>query len=74
MPTLNWIGKDAVVNTHQQVPYRLLRCHAERSVGDAVDGNLLIEGDNLQALKPLHHYYHGNVKMHIHRSTLQHRP
>ncbi len=62
MPTLNWIGKDAVVNTHQQVPYRLLRCHAERSVGDAVDGNLLIEGDNLHALKALLPYYAGKVK------------
>ena len=25
MPTLNWIGKDAVVNHHREVPYRLLR-------------------------------------------------
>jgi hypothetical protein len=26
MPTLNWIGKDAVVDHHRQVPYHLLRC------------------------------------------------
>jgi hypothetical protein len=25
MPTLNWIGKEAVVNHHQQVPFRLLK-------------------------------------------------
>lgn len=62
MPTLSWIGKDAVVNSHQQVPYRLLRCHEERSVGDAMDGNLLIEGDNLHALKALLPYYAGKVK------------
>ncbi len=24
MPTLNWIGKDKVVNHHQDVPYRIL--------------------------------------------------
>lgn len=62
MPTLNWIGKNAVVNTHQQVPYRLLHCHEERSVGDALNGNLLIEGDNLHALKALLPYYAGKVQ------------
>ena len=25
MPTLNWIGKDAVVNHHLQVPFHLLK-------------------------------------------------
>jgi hypothetical protein len=25
VPTLTWIGKDAVVNHHQEVPYNLLR-------------------------------------------------
>ena len=25
MPTLTWIGKDAVVNHHHEVPYHLLR-------------------------------------------------
>ena len=24
MPTLHWIGKEKVVNHHQQVPYRVL--------------------------------------------------
>jgi len=27
MPTLNWIGKDAVVDHHKQVPFRLLKCN-----------------------------------------------
>ena len=27
MPTLNWIGKDAVVDHHKQVPFRLLMEH-----------------------------------------------
>jgi len=34
MPTLNWIGKDAVVNHHKEVPFRLLKCNAKLSVGD----------------------------------------
>ena len=29
MPTLNWIGKDAVVRHHKDVPYRLLEPEAE---------------------------------------------
>ena len=26
MPTLDWIGKQAVVNHHREVPYRLVHC------------------------------------------------
>jgi hypothetical protein len=62
MPTLNWIGKDAVVDHHRQVPYHLLRCDEKLSVGDAGSGNLLVQGDNLQALKALLPYYAGQVK------------
>ncbi len=62
MPTLNWIGKDAVVEHHKEVPYHLLRCDPELSVGDPGSGNLLIHGDNLLALKALLPYYAGKVK------------
>jgi site-specific DNA-methyltransferase (adenine-specific)/adenine-specific DNA-methyltransferase len=62
MPTLNWIGKDAVVNHHQSVPYRLLRDVPELGVGDPGTGNLIVEGDNLHALKALLPYYAGQVK------------
>ncbi len=34
MPTLDWIGKKAVVNHHRQVPYRLIHCDKANSVGD----------------------------------------
>jgi hypothetical protein len=34
MPTLNWIGKDAVVDHHKQVPFRLLKPIDKLSVGD----------------------------------------
>ena len=33
MPTLDWIGKQAVVNHHRDVPYRLVHCDAELSAG-----------------------------------------
>ncbi|QQR75285.1 MAG: site-specific DNA-methyltransferase [Holophagales bacterium] len=62
MPTLEWIGKRAVVNHHREIPFRLLKCDPELSVGDPESGNLLIEGDNLHALKALLPYYAGKVK------------
>lgn len=62
MPTLNWIGKDAVVNHHHTVPFHLLRDVSEVSVGDPGSGNLIVEGDNLVALKALLPYYAGQVK------------
>jgi len=62
MPTLNWIGKDAVRDHHRQVPYHLLRCDKKLSVGDPGSGNLLVQGDNLLALKALLPYYAGQVK------------
>ena len=62
MPTLDWIGKKAVLNHHQQVPYHLLRCDRDLSAGDPSSGNLLVQGDNLLALKALLPYYAGKVK------------
>jgi len=62
MPTLNWIGKEAVVNHHQQVPFRLLKDVPELACGDPGSGNLIVQGDNLAALKALLPYYAGQVK------------
>ena len=62
MPTLDWIGKQAVVNHHREVPYRLIHCDGALSAGDAEAGNLLVQGDNLQALRALLPYYAGRVK------------
>ena len=62
MPTLDWIGKQAVVNHHREVPYRLIHCDSELSVGDPDAGNLLVQGDNLEALRALLPYYAGKVK------------
>ena len=62
MPTLDWIGKKAVVNHHKEVPFHLLKCDPDLSVGDPDSGNLLVQGDNLLALKALLPYYAGQVK------------
>jgi adenine-specific DNA-methyltransferase len=62
MPTLNWIGKEAVVNHHHQVPFHLLKDVPELACGQPGDGNLIVQGDNLVALKALLPYYAGQVK------------
>ena len=66
MPTLNWIGKEAVINHHDEVPIHTLTHDRDRSFGTENEplgtGNLLIEGDNLIALKGLLPYYAGKVK------------
>lgn len=62
MPTLNWIGKEAVVKHHKDVPFRLLEPVPELSCGDTQSGNLIVQGDNLHALKALLPRYAGKVK------------
>ena len=67
MPSLNWIGKDAVVKHHKDVPFRLLEpVQALSCAGDtdnaADSGNLIVQGDNLLALKALLPRYAGQVK------------
>jgi adenine specific DNA methylase Mod len=62
MPTLDWIGKKAVVKHHEEVPYRLLVPVRELSHGDCNSGNLIVQGDNLHALKALLPRYTGQVK------------
>lgn len=62
MPTLNWIGKEAVVNHHQQVPFHLLKDVPDLACGEPGNGNLIVQGDNLVALKALLPYYAGQLK------------
>jgi adenine-specific DNA-methyltransferase len=62
MPTLNWIGKEAVVKHHKEVPFRLLEPVRDLSCGDSGSGNLIVQGDNLHALKALLPRYAGQVK------------
>ena len=61
MPTLNWIGKDAVVNHHHDVRFRTL--DKKYTFGDAESSNnMIIHGDNLEALKALLPQYEGKIK------------
>ena len=63
MPTLNWIGKDKVVNHHLDVPFRTLeKKYSFASEGQDDGGNMIIHGDNLDALKALLPKYEGRVK------------
>ena len=62
MPVLNWIGKEAVVKHHKDVPFRLLEEVPELSCGDKDSCNLIVQGDNLHALKALLPRYAGQVK------------
>lgn len=62
MPTLNWIGKEAVATHHERVPFRLIKHVPDFSAGPAGEGNLLVQGDNLLALKALLPYYAAQVK------------
>ena len=61
MPVLNWIGKDKVTNHDKELPFRVLKPVKELSVGEKSE-NLLIEGDNLEALKALMPFYYNKVK------------
>lgn len=63
MPFLDWVNKNQAMETTRTVPYHLLK---QESVHGEVIGanadNLLIQGDNLLALKALIPFYAGRVK------------
>lgn len=62
MPELIFKGKGFVYNHHLPVPFRPLEPQADKGVGPAsLDGNLIIHGDNLHALKSLLPMYAGKV-------------
>ena len=62
MPKLDFPSKDIVYAHHLTVPYRPLEAVAEKSVGDGgLDSSLIINGDNLHALKALLARYGGRV-------------
>jgi adenine-specific DNA-methyltransferase len=62
MPILQWLDRDKHVKAAEAVPYRLLEADDAHSAGDAETSNMLIQGDNLEALKALLPYYAGRVK------------
>lgn len=62
MPIFQWLDRDKHVTAAESVPYRLLRADDAHSAGNADTPNMLVQGDNLEALKALLPYYAGRVK------------
>ncbi len=62
MPILHWLTRDEDIRAATRVPYRLLEEASDLSAGDTDTGNMLIQGDNLDALKALLPFYAGQVK------------
>ena len=60
MPTLEWIGKEKVINHHLEVPYRVLE--EQYTYNGETSDNMIIRGDNLEALKALLPKYEGRIK------------
>lgn len=63
MPFLDWVNKNQAKEATREVPYHLLKQVAVYGdVSGANADNLLIQGDNLLALKALVPFYAGRVK------------
>ena len=62
MPILHWLNREKSITEGARAPYRLLQYDSELSYGDAETENMLVQGDNLDALKALLPYYSGKVK------------
>lgn len=67
MPTLHWIGKEKIINHHLDVPYRVLEhqygfTEKGKQTSPTQSGNMIIHGDNLEALKSLLPKYEGKIK------------
>ena len=61
MPILEWLNKGEAVNVTKKLPYRILKANTELSYGEQSE-NMIIKGDNLEALQALLPYYKGQVK------------
>ncbi|MGF7453799.1 site-specific DNA-methyltransferase [Pasteurella bettyae] len=65
MPQLTWIGKDKVKNHHHDIPFHLLKKEydfkADNGKPENSQNNMLIQGDNLLALKSLLPKYEGKI-------------
>jgi len=62
MPILQWLDRDKTIKQANHSPYRLLEPDYNISYGDQDSQNMLIQGDNLEALKALLPYYANRVK------------
>ena len=61
MPILEWLNKGEATKVTKKLPYRMLKANAELSYGEQSE-NMIIKGDNLEALQALIPYYKGQIK------------
>lgn len=69
MPTLEWIGKDKVVNHHREVPSRVLE---ERYTYDVESENLIVHGDRPAGAQSSAAPVRGTGEVRLYRPALQH--
>tara|TARA_Y100000590_G_scaffold463134_1_gene629103 strand:+ start:2035 stop:3570 length:1536 start_codon:yes stop_codon:yes gene_type:complete len=62
MPILKWLTREDDLKFSEKTSYRLLEEVPELSYGEKDSGNMIIQGDNLEALKSLLPFYAGQVK------------
>src|SRR5687768_4912168 len=64
MARLEFTGKRFVENYHQVVPHRKLEIDKKKSLTDkpGLEDNIIVHGDNLEALKSLMPHFAGRVK------------
>ena len=62
MPILDWFNKKEALKIANKTPYKVLVENKALSYGEQTSGNMLIKGDNLEALKALLPYYKGRIK------------
>jgi len=62
MPLLDWVNRNQAEETADNVPYHLLKFEEAYGNEQKAKDNLIIQGDNLQALKALLPLYGGQVK------------
>lgn len=62
MPTLTWLDRETAVKAAEAVPFRVLDFDPKHSAGDPAAENLIIQGDNLDAVKAITPYFAGRVK------------
>ena len=61
MPILEWLNKGEATKVTKKLPYRILKANSELSYGEQSE-NMIIKGDNLEALQALLPYYKGQAK------------
>ena len=62
MPMLNWMGREKAAKAAKDVVMKILREEKSLGYGNAAKDNILVHGDNLEALKALLPFYAGEVK------------